>query len=753
MDMITITGTVENIIFSNDDNGYVICEVDSAEEGQFYAVGYMPSVSEGENAELTGSWVTHPEYGEQFKVELYRTVMPSDEQSILKYLSSGVVKGVREATAKKLVEAFGTGVFDIIMKEPERLAEIKGISREKAGMISRSFCEQRVVQNIIMFLQQYSISPNIAVRIHKIFGDGAVEAIKQNPYALADSVEGITFRTSDMIAYNMGFPKNSPMRIRSGIIYFLKDAAYSNGNVYLPRQLLIEHTVYELKVRETEAENELTELIASRVLRLDKIDGLEACYLSNNYYDEQYIADRLTAMVRAEQRYNMSEDRAEAEIDEFEAEHGITLAAEQRSAVVTALAGGCMILTGGPGTGKTTTINTIIELLEKLKLNVALAAPTGRAAKRMSLISGKEAKTIHRLLCAQIVNGAHVFAYDEENPLKADVVILDEVSMVDTSLMASFLRAVKPGGKVIFSGDSDQLPSVGPGNVLHDMIDSGRIPVIKLTRIFRQSEESLIIMNAHRINKGMPPELSDHTKDFFFMRRRDQDSAVRTVLELYKQRLPKTYGIDPVCDIQVLTPMKKGPSGTAELNRLLQQHINPPGGEKKEYRYGKSIFRERDKVMQMRNNYDMPYTTEDGGDGTGIYNGDMGTIDSIHTEDKYMVITFDDEKIVEYPFNDLDELALAYAITVHKSQGSEFPFVIMPVCAYLPMLMSRNLFYTAITRAKNMVILVGSEKTIMNMTANNSYTKRFTGLSERINRAARAAERSLAQSDERTDEE
>ena len=751
MDMITITGIIENIIFSNEDNGYVICEVDSEEEGQFYAVGYMPSVSEGERVELTGSWVTHPEYGEQFKVELYQTVMPSDEQSILKYLSSGVIKGVREATAKKLFEAFGTEVFDVIMNEPDRLAEIKGISRERAAMISKSFCEQRVVQNIIMFLQQYNISPNMAVRIHRIFGDDAVNSIKQNPYSLADCVDGITFRTSDVIAYNMGFPKNSPMRIRSGIIYFLKEAAYVNGNVYLPRQLLTEHAVYELKVSETEVENAVSELIASRVLRLDNIDSTDVCYLSNYYYDEQYIAGRITAMVRAGQRYNMSEDRAEREIDDFEAEHGIVLAAEQRNAVVTALSGGCMILTGGPGTGKTTTINTIIELLEKLKLNVALAAPTGRAAKRMSLISGREAKTIHRLLCAQIVNGSHVFAYDEEHPLKSDVIILDEVSMVDTSLMAPFLRAVKPGGKVIFSGDSDQLPSVGPGNVLHDLIDSGRVPVIKLTRIFRQSEESLIIMNAHRINRGIMPELSDHTKDFFFMRRKDPHSSVKTILELYKQRLPKTYGIDPVCDIQVLTPMKKGPAGTIELNKLLQKHVNPPGRGRKEYQYGKNIFREGDKVMQTRNNYDMPYSTEEGGDGTGIYNGDMGTVNSIHAEGKYMVITFDDEKIVEYPFTDLDELVLAYAITVHKSQGSEFPFVIMPVCSYLPMLMSRNLFYTAITRAKNMVILVGSERTIANMTANNSYTKRFTGLSERISRTARAAEADSVSEEEITE--
>lgn len=739
MDMITITGVIENIIFSNDDNGYVICEVDSKEEGQFYAVGYMPAVSEGEKAELTGNWVTHPEYGEQFKVELYRTVMPSDEESILKYLSSGVIKGVREATAKKLFAEFGKDVFDVMMTEPEKLAKIKGISADRANMICKSFCEQRAVQNIIMFLQQYNISPNVAVKINKIFGADAVNRIKQNPYSLADSIEGISFKTADMIAYNLGLPKNSPMRIRSGILYFIKEAAYVSGHTYLPKQMLIEHAVYELKVAEAEVENALSELLAERMVFLDRIDNTDVCYLYGYYHDEKYIAGRIVSMVNTGGKYGMTEERAEAEIDSFEAEHDITLAAEQRDAVVTALSGGCMILTGGPGTGKTTTVNTIIELLEKLKLNVALAAPTGRAAKRMSQITGREAKTIHRLLGAQSSGASSTFAHNDEHPLKADVVILDEASMVDTALMASFLRAVKPGGRVIFSGDSDQLPSVGPGNVLHDLIESDIIPVIRLTQIFRQSEQSLIIMNAHRINKGVMPVLNDHTKDFFFMKRFTPADSVNTILELYKKRLPATYGVDPAADIQILTPMKKGITGTVEMNKLLQQSINPGSKGKKEYNYGKSLFREGDKVMQTKNNYDMPYTTENGDSGTGIYNGDMGTINTIHEEDKYMVITFDEDKIVEYPFMNLDELDLAYAITVHKSQGSEFPFVIMPVCAYIPMLMSRNLFYTAITRAKHMVILVGSEKTVFNMTANNSYNKRFTGLAERLSRAAGTA--------------
>ena len=732
MSKLIINAVIENIVYSNPDNGYVICDVDSKNEGQFCAVGYMPGISEGENAELTGQWVTHPEYGEQFKVELYRTIMPSDEQSMVKYLGSGLIKGVREATAKKLVAEFGEGVFNVISTDPERLAKIKGISKDKAMTISQSFNEQRAVQNIIMFLQQYSISPNTAVKIHEIFGVAAVEKIKQNPYLLSNSIEGISFRTADNIAYSMGLPKNNPVRIASGIKYFLREAGYRNGNVYLPKSLLIEHVTYELNVNEIEVQNALSELLAARDIIMDNIENTDACFLYSFYHDESYIARRLGDLADSGGKYTMTEDEAEREIDVFETETKINLAPEQRNAVITALSEGCMILTGGPGTGKTTTINTIIKLMEKLRLNIALAAPTGRAAKRMSQISGREAKTIHRLLGAQRSGSGHVFSHDEEHPLTADVIILDEVSMVDTQLMASFLRAVKHGGRVIFSGDSDQLPSVGPGNVLHDMIASETIPVIKLTRIFRQSQESLIIVNAHKINRGDMPELNDHTRDFFFMRRGTPEKAVETILDLYKRRLPETYSISAINDIEVLTPVKKGITGTVELNRRLQGTINPPQGEKQEYKYGSTIFREGDKVMQTRNNYDMEYTENDGTKGTGIYNGDMGIINSIHTGEKYILITFDEDKTVEYPFANLDELDLAYAITVHKSQGSEFPFVIIPVCSYIPMLMSRNLLYTAITRAKQMVILVGSERAVINMTNNNSYTKRFTGLEERL---------------------
>lgn len=732
MNRIVIDCVIDNIVYQNAENGYVICEVSSKEEGDFYAVGYMPTARPGESASLTGDWVNHPEYGEQFKVELYETIMPKEETAIIKYLSSGVIKGVREATAKKLYEAFGDSVFDVLTNEPEKVEKIKGIGHDRAVTICKSFNEQRSVQNIVMFLQQYSISANTAIKIHKIFGSEAVSVIKENPYALANAVDGISFKTADAIAYNIGIPKNSPERIACGVVYYLREAAYTNGHAYLPRGVIKEHTVYNLDITETEAENAISELIADRDIILDKIDNNEVLYLYGMYHDEKYIANRVVEIATTESKYAISASRAEEEVDEFERDNGIKLAKKQREAVVTALSSGFMVLTGGPGTGKTTTINAIISIMENLNIKVALAAPTGRAAKRMSQVTGRDAKTVHRLLGAQMVGNTHTFSRDEENPLDCDVIILDEASMVDTSLMASFLRAVKPGGRIILSGDSDQLPSVGAGNVLRDIIASGVVSTVKLSDIFRQSEESLIIVNAHKINNGEMPELGDRTRDFFFMKRANPSDVATTVTELYKSRLPKTYGLNPMSDIQILSPTKKGITGTVELNRILQMSINPPSQSKNEYKYGQTVFREGDKVMQTRNNYDIEYTTENGEDGVGIYNGDMGIVDSIHTQERYMIITFDDGKIIEYPFTSVEDLDLAYAITVHKSQGSEFSYVVIPLSTYMPMLMTRNLFYTAITRAKTMVILVGSDRIVENMTKNNTYTKRFTGLSDRL---------------------
>ena len=732
-EIITVTGTVEEIIYTNPDNGYTVCVIDSAEDSIFTATGYMPFVSEGESVALSGMWTQHPDYGEQFKAEYYETVLPTDEEAIIKYLGSGIVSGIREATAKRLVVHFGTEILDIMLQSPERLSEVKGISKEKAKKIGKSYAEARSMQNVVMFLQQYSITANMAVKIHNALGSGAVDMIKKNPYILADMVDGIAFKTADTIAFNMGMPKNSMERIKAGVKHILRDAAFTSGHVFLPKTVLIEHGVYTLRVEENEVEAAISELLLSKDIFLDNIGGIDAYYLYEYYEAEYYISRRLIALANSEQKFTMSENEAEKAIDAYEAESDIHLATEQRSAVVTALVSGCMVLTGGPGTGKTTTINTIIKLLEDLKLSIALAAPTGRAAKRMSQVTGCEAKTIHRLLGVQRTSdGYNVFTHNEENPLSADVIILDEVSMIDITLMSSFLKAVKRGARVIFSGDADQLPSVGPGNIIHDMIESKTIPVIQLNQIFRQAEESLIIVNAHRINHGELPELKEHASDFFFLKRRTPEESAYTVADLFQNRLPKSYGVEPLSSIQIISPTKKGLAGTVALNKLLQSHINPYDELRPQYVYGNTTFRVGDKVMQTKNNYDIPYSRENGEDGMGIFNGDMGIIEAIFVRDKMMVIVFDEDKRVEYPFANLDELDLAYAITVHKSQGSEFTIVVMPVCSFAPVLMSRNLFYTAVTRAKDMVILVGSEKTVMNMTMNNQYRERFTGLCEKL---------------------
>ncbi len=740
--IITITGTVDEIIYSNPDNGYTVCGIDSPNEGLFTATGYMPFISEGESVALSGEWITHPDYGEQFKTEYYETVLPSDEESILRYLGSGIVPGIRAATAEKLVRRFGCDVLQIMLSEPQKLSEVKGISREKALKIGAAFSELQSTRNIVMFLRQYNISASTAVKIHNALGANSVSLIKQNPYILSDTVDGVSFNTSDMIAFNMGIPRNSMLRIKSGIQYILRDAAFTSGHVYLPKSVLLEHTAYNLKVEEDEAAAAAAELIGEHKLFCGSADGEEAYYLYEYYEAEYYIARRLVAMSRSTQKFTMTEAEAETAVDDFEKSSDIRLAPQQRSAAVTALSVGCMVLTGGPGTGKTTTINTIIRLLDSLKLSVALAAPTGRAAKRLSQVTGREAKTIHRLLGTQRSSeGYNIFAHNEQSPLTADVIILDEVSMIDVNLMSSFLKAVKRGAGLILSGDADQLPSVGPGNVLHDIIESGAAPVIQLNKIFRQAEESLIIVNAHRINRGEMPYLSDKTGDFFFLRRKSPQESAYTVVDLFKNRLPKSYGVNPVSSIQILSPTKKGSAGTVALNKLLQSHINPYDEQRPQYAYGNTVFRTGDKIMQTKNNYDMPYTRDGGDKGTGIFNGDMGIIESIHARDKYMTVIFDEDKRVEYPFSELDELELAYAITVHKSQGSEFPIVIMPVCSFAPMLMSRNLFYTAITRARDMAVLVGSEKTIRNMTQNNQFNQRFTGLAQKISSVNNSAER------------
>ncbi len=728
-----LTVRIVGIVYRNDDNGYSICTVQEKNTGEFTAVGCMPSVSEGERINISGKWVTHPIYGEQFSVDYYENVVPTETDDILTYLSSGVVRGVRAATAEKLVEAFGADTLNIMMTTPERMTEIKGITAKRAEKIHDSLAEVQAMQNIVVFLQKYGISVNLAVKVHAEFGAAAVKMISANPYILADEIDGISFARADDIAFKMGLPKNSKERISSGIRYILQNAAYSAGHTYMTKDVLFATAVRILGVTPAEVESGAAELILKKKIHAEDINAERRYYLTPLYRAEEYTAKRLVAISRGEQKFAMTPEKADEEITEFEEEHAMNLADKQKEAVRQSLTSGVLILTGGPGTGKTTTINTIIALLEKAKLSIVLAAPTGRAAKRMSEVTGREAKTIHRLLGATVSErDMNIFDKDESDPLDADVVIIDEVSMIDTQLMQALLKAVKPGAKLILSGDSDQLPSVGPGNVLRDIVSTNALATVRLDHVFRQAQESLIVVNAHKINNGEAPILTEKKRDFFFMRRTQAENALATIADLYQTRLPKSYGVEPLTSIQVLSPTKKGLLGTVNINKVLQSRVNPEDILKSEYVFGDTVYRVGDKVMQTKNNYDIVYETDTGKVGMGIFNGDMGIIRDIDTREKVIHILFDDDKNVEYPFSSLEDLDLAYAVTVHKSQGSEFPFVIMPVMDFPPMLMYRNLFYTAVTRAKDMVILVGREDCIMKMVNSGEKNKRMTGLAERI---------------------
>lgn len=733
----SISGTVVEIIYTNEENGYTVCEIQSKEEGLFTATGYLPYVSEGENIEMTGKWIMHPEYGEQFSAISYKTILPTDENAILLYLSSGVIPGIREATAKKIVDAFGEESFSILLNYPEKLSEIKGITKARAIGFGEEFQKLQSISGIVMFLQQFGISARLATSVHKILGEYAVDKIKENPYILADKVDGITFKTADNIAHILGLPKNSNERIKAFCKYTLMLGAYQSGHTYLPKKELAEHIVEKLQVTKDEAENALTSLELDEDVFVDTIDEESACYLMSLLTAENYVAKRLCSLSEADQKYTMAVDKARALIDEISKEDGVILDEEQRLAALSAVTDGCVVITGGPGTGKTTTLNTIIKLMQKMNLKIALAAPTGRAAKRISEVTGLEAKTIHRLL-GVVRNDSELyvtFSKNEENPLSSDVVIVDEVSMLDINLMSALLRAVKPGAKLILVGDADQLPSVGPGNVLRDIINSGVINVIKLKYIFRQAQESLIVMNAHRINNGEMPSFESDNPNFFFMKRNDPQLVNATIADLYINRLPSTYNINPINSIQVLSPSRKGTAGVNSLNEILQQEINPPDYMKAQTNYGKTVFRVGDKVMQTKNNYDIEWIRDNGEEGMGIFNGDIGIIKKISSIDKVLEIIFDDDKKVEYNFSDLEDLELAYAITVHKSQGNEFDYVIISVSNFNSMLMFKNLLYTAVTRAKKMVILVGNEASIVRMITNTAKSNRFSGLCQRLIKA------------------
>ncbi len=722
-------GTVDEIIYMNEDNGYAIFDLEDADEGLITCVGTVPYIKCGEILVVCGKWVNHPNYGQQLKIEYFERIEPETKDSILTYLSSGVIKGIGAKMAEKIVDMFGEEALRVISDTPERLAKIKGISRERAAKINESYIAVQDKEQLIMFLQKFNISAGYAIKVYDILGKNAVEKIKENPYILCERVRGISFKTADRVASLAGGDKGSQDRIKAGLKYILTYYAGGEGHTYLPREVLIFYAVKILEIDEQSAENALVKLLSDHQLIVKKTsEGKDAIFLP-----ALFSAEKLIATCVKEINENISDavcKNADKEIEKIEKEEGITLADQQREAVRCAASSGLTVITGGPGTGKTTTINFIIKLFEKQGERIALCAPTGRAAKRMTELCGKEAKTIHRLLEIDYREDDVLREYSRGNaePLPEDIIIVDEVSMVDAILMGALISSVKHGARVILVGDSDQLPSVGAGNVLSDIIESGVVPVIKLDTVFRQAEESMIVVNAHRINTGEYPILNAKDKDFFFVEAESTDATYEKLIDLVSRRLPTAYGLDVFSDIQVITPMKKTAAGVYALNEGLQKILNPKKKDVQEREFQTRILRSGDKIMQIKNNYDLKWKKDDGSEGYGVYNGDIGKILSV--KPTCVTICYDDGKIVDYENSQLEEIDHAYAITVHKSQGSEFDTVVMPVFKGVDKLFTRNLLYTAITRAKNRVVLVGQKAALAKMVDNDYEAKRFSYLKE-----------------------
>ncbi len=722
-----IDGTIENIIYHNESNDYTVMEI-SHNETLITAVGNIPMAFEGEEVLLRGSFVYHKEFGKQFSFSSFEKRLPEDVEGILQYLSSRTVKGIGPVTALKIVNRFGVDSFDVIENHSEWLVDIPGITMKKAAVISDSFREQSGMRNLLMFCKEY-IGTNDASKIYKKLGAEAVGMLKTNPYILCDDEFGIAFEKADQLAKSLGREIDSPIRILCGVKYLLYRAGSNAGHTCMPLDMLLGEARELLGLDEVRLANQVNDLIEEDELALEEVGGEKLIMTNETRDNEIYIANRLYKMSKETTMFVTSDISSLVEM--VEQELNICFASLQREALFSALENGVMILTGGPGTGKTTIIKALIAIFDSLRMKTVLAAPTGRAAKRMSESTSHEAKTVHRMLeMERTQEGDIKFGRNERAPLNESVVIIDEASMLDLSLMASLMRALKRGARLILIGDADQLPSVGAGNVFADLINSERIKTVRLTEIFRQSKESLIVTNAHRINAGDSPILSKTDSDFFFVRRENEKDISDTIASLVTERLPKTYGKNIREQIQVITPSRKGVGGVDSLNVVLQEHINPPMKFKKEKTAHNTLFREGDRVMQIANNYDIEW--EKGGiEGVGLFNGDIGVIMSIDFSKEVMHINFD-EKIVEYSFDNLDELELSYAITVHKSQGSEYPVVIIPMYYCAPMLMTRNLFYTGITRAKKMVILVGRSDIPLKMVENNSEILRYTTLKQKI---------------------
>lgn len=719
---------VESIIYENPQNGYTVCDISS--EGCLYTLtGYMPNLSEGEYILASGDFKMHPEYGEQFSVSFYERRMPKNESETELYLASGVLPYIGKSTARRIVEMFGADALSIIENQPERLTEIKGISPKKAEEINRRFIEQVGLKNIIVFFQKYDVSPALAVKAYKSLGSGVEAIVKSNPFVLS-GIDGFTFKVCDKIFESMKMPPNFPPRIEAAIRSVLMNAAYLNGHTYLPMTTLVGQTKVMLGVDVEDVEDAITSLSLKEELITEKGEDYDVAYLKMFHDAEKGVALRLRQMSGTIFEVNAAE--ASEMIAAAELESGIVLADAQRDAVFSMFENSALVITGGPGTGKTTIIKTIIKIMEKQGKRIALAAPTGRAAKRMTELCGVEAKTIHRLLENVPSDGLGVtcFARNENNKLECDVLIVDEMSMVDILLMNSLLLALPVGTRLIMVGDCDQLPAVGAGNVLRDIIESDSITCIRLTEIFRQARESMIVVNAHRINSGRMPYCNDPDNDFFMMNCSNPDRLAEIIGDLCERRIPDKYGVDGISQIQVLTPTRKTPIGVQNLNTILQERLNPLQKNKSEKAANGCVFRVGDKVMQNKNNYNLEWERFATGEkGNGVFNGDVGFVTEVNSRN--LTVVFDDKEVV-YDVLGLDELELAYAITVHKSQGSEFSVVIMPVFDTHRLLMTRNLLYTAITRAKQLVILVGKEEILKAFVDNDNVQMRYSGLREKL---------------------
>lgn len=726
-----LLGTVEGIIYENKENGYTVCDVSS--EGKLYTLtGYMPGLSEGERIDAFGEWKTHPEYGEQFNVRMFERLQPENESDIELYLGSGILPHIGKSTARKIVEKFGRQALEIIEKQPDKLCEIKGISKAKADDIYKRYVEQIGIKKIVVFFQQYGISPNLAVKAYRSFGENIVAMVSENPFMLT-VIDGFTFKTCDKIAESLKIPKNFLPRIYAGVKSVLLNAAYLSGHTFVPKSVLTAQTKMTLEVETDDVEDAIATLSMNGDVVIERHDEFDAVYLKMFCEAERGVATRLREM--SGMIYDVGREDLDRMISVAESETEILLADAQREAVEAVLRNSATVITGGPGTGKTTIINTIIKIMEAQGKTIALTAPTGRAAKRMSEVSGIEAKTIHRLLenMPSDGQGQVYFARNEQNKLECDILIVDEMSMVDILLMNSLLLALPQKARLIMVGDADQLPAVGAGNVLKDIIDSDSIECIKLTEIFRQAKESMIVVNAHRINKGQMPYCNDPDNDFFLVNCQNPETLADTIAELCKTRIPKAYGVDSRTQIQVLTPTRKTAIGVQNLNEVLQRVLNLAEYVQPQKTLGGCNFRVGDKVMQNKNNYNLEWTRKETNEkGMGVFNGDVGFVTGINHLTKTLTVIYDDERQVKYDFNTLEELELAYAVTVHKSQGSEFDVVVMPVIDTHKLLMTRNLLYTAITRARKLVVLVGREESLRQFVENDKIQQRYSGLREKM---------------------